>query len=180
MQVVLPINNLRIGTCPHGLPPGACPICSGIGGGARRADSTARAGEMSWSECAAIGAMLKARAQARAARAQDLQAPPVQISFQAAMTNAAQKMATLPQTIASHFPPAIARPVNAVLNTIGRMANFVNQQVLKPFGQFFADISDKLTAMKGELKAALKEKTEKFLSKFKKGFKSVIAKEAEG
>ena len=26
-------SNNRIGTCPHGLPMGACPICNGMGGG---------------------------------------------------------------------------------------------------------------------------------------------------
>ena len=26
-------GNVRTGTCPHGLPPGACPICNGMGGG---------------------------------------------------------------------------------------------------------------------------------------------------
>ena len=26
-------NSARVGTCPHGLPLGACPICNGMGGG---------------------------------------------------------------------------------------------------------------------------------------------------
>ena len=35
MAATLPraANNSRIGTCPHGLPMGACPICNGMGGG---------------------------------------------------------------------------------------------------------------------------------------------------
>ena len=62
----LPINNnvntKPPGTCPHGLPVGACPICSGMGGGgAKKADSTAKPGEMSWNECYAIGQMMKAQ-----------------------------------------------------------------------------------------------------------------------
>ena len=52
-------NNSRVGTCPHGLPLGACPICNGMGsGGAKKADFSAKPGEMSWSQCAAIGAFL--------------------------------------------------------------------------------------------------------------------------
>lgn len=48
-----PINKSKIGTCPHGLPQGACPICSGMGGGggARKVE-TKGAGEMTWDcEC---------------------------------------------------------------------------------------------------------------------------------
>ena len=47
-------NSTRTGSCPHGLPLGACPICSGGGGGTmRKADFSAKPGEMSWNECAA-------------------------------------------------------------------------------------------------------------------------------
>lgn len=54
-------NNSKIGTCPHGLPQGACPICSGMSGGMKKTDFSAKPGEMSWNECAAIGAFLKAQ-----------------------------------------------------------------------------------------------------------------------
>ena len=55
-------NNVGKATCPHGLPHGACPICSGGMGGAsqKKADFSAKPGEMSWNECAAIGAMMRA------------------------------------------------------------------------------------------------------------------------
>lgn len=45
-------NNARVGTCPHGLPLGACPICNGMGGGGgmKKADFSAKPGEMSWNE----------------------------------------------------------------------------------------------------------------------------------
>ena len=50
-------NSARVGTCPHGLPLGACPICIGMGGGGmKKPDVSATPGEMSWNECAAIGA----------------------------------------------------------------------------------------------------------------------------
>lgn len=67
-------NSAKIGSCPHGLPQGACPICSGMGGTMqRKADFSAKAGEMSWNECAAIGAFLKAQKNARIQREQDAQ-----------------------------------------------------------------------------------------------------------
>ncbi len=44
------------GTCPHGLPLGACPICSGGRRWRRNSKKAARpAGEMSWDECFAVG-----------------------------------------------------------------------------------------------------------------------------
>ena len=64
-------NSNKIGTCPHGLPQGACPICSGMGGGMKKADFSAKPGEMSWNECAAIGAFLKAQKMAKLQREQD-------------------------------------------------------------------------------------------------------------
>ena len=41
--------------CPHGNPIGACPICSGMGGGgiSKNRDKPRRAGEMSYNECLA-------------------------------------------------------------------------------------------------------------------------------
>ena len=67
-------KSVKAGTCPHGLPLGACPICNGMGGGSvKKADFSAKPGEMSWNECAAIGAFLKAQQQAKLARQQDAQ-----------------------------------------------------------------------------------------------------------
>ena len=57
-------TNNKIGTCPHGLPMGACPICNGMGGGGSvKRDNKPR--EMTWNECYAIGQMLKAQKLAR-------------------------------------------------------------------------------------------------------------------
>ena len=68
------INNTKIGSCPHGLPVGACPICSGMAGGnsTTKRDIPRNVGEMTYNECAAIGAMLKAQKAARL-RAQNSQ-----------------------------------------------------------------------------------------------------------
>ena len=60
MQLTLNTQKRNIGTCPHGLPLGSCPICNGMaGGGMKKADFSAKPGEMSWNEGAAIGAFLK-------------------------------------------------------------------------------------------------------------------------
>ena len=177
-------NNLRVGTCPHGLPLGACPICNGMGsGGAKKADFSAKPGEMSWNECAAIGAFLKAQQNAKLQRQQDAQnfAQNVQ-AFQQTMANAHQRLVSLAQFVNNTMPAIIAKPINFVLNTV--LANAVNiikniptniANTIQAFSQKLADISDKLTAMYGELKAAIQKKVSETLNEFKKKVKSLFA-----
>ena len=178
-------NSARAGTCPHGLPLGACPICNGMGGGGgmRKADFSAKPGEMSWNECAAIGAFLKAQQNAKLQRQQDAQNFAQQaIAFQNAMTNASQRMASLAQFFSANTPAIIARPVNFVLNNIiGSAINTIKNipasisNAIQTLGQKLADISDKLTAMAGELKAAINKKVSETFSGLKKKVKSIFS-----
>ena len=178
-------NSARVGTCPHGLPLGACPICNGMGGGGgmKKADFSAKPGEMSWNECAAIGAFLKAQQNAKLAREQDALnfAQNVQ-AFQQTMTNAHQRLTSLAQFFSANTPAIIAKPVNFVLNTV--LANTVNMLKNMPaalagtiqnLSQKLADISDKLTAVYGELKAAVQKKVSETLNEIKKKVKSLFA-----
>lgn len=178
-------NTVKAGTCPHGMPLGACPICNGMGGGGgmRKADFSAKPGEMSWNECAAIGAFLKAQANAKAQRQQDLQNYALQMqNFQNTMTNARARVAELAQFFTQNTPAIIAKPVNFVLNTlIGGTLNIIKnlpaaiQTAFQTIQQKFADISDKLTAMMGELKAAVEKKISETFSELKKKVKSLFA-----
>ncbi len=178
-------NSARVGTCPHGLPLGACPICNGMGGGGgmKKADFSAKPGEMSWNECAAIGAFLKAQQNAKLAREQDALnfAQNVQ-AFQQTMANAHQRLTSLAQFFSANTPAIIAKPVNFVLNTV--LANTVNMLKNMPaalagtiqnLSQKLADISDKLTAVYGELKAAVQKKVSETLNEIKKKVKSLFA-----
>ena len=81
VQSVQSANTNNIGKCPHGLPNGACPICSGGMGGAsqKKADFSAKPGEMSWNECAAIGAMMRAAKMQKQLNAQAQQNRMLQI-----------------------------------------------------------------------------------------------------
>ncbi len=178
-------NSARIGTCPHGLPPGACPICNGMGGGGgmRKADFSAKPGEMSWNECAAIGAFLKAQQQAKEARAQDAQNFAQQaVAFQNSMAAAHQRMSELAQFFTKNTPAIIAKPANFVINTLimgtvnllksipAAIGNFAQN-----IGQKLADISDKLAAVYGEVKAAISKKISETFNDFKKKVKSLFA-----
>ena len=177
-------NIVKAGTCPHGLPLGACPICNGMGGGGgmKKADFSAKPGEMSWNECAAIGAFLKAQQNAKIAREQDAQNFARQaIAFQNAMMNASQRIAVLTNAISNIMPQAIAKPVNFVLNTIvsGTLNLIKNlpaaiQNFTQTIGQKFADISDKVAAVYGEIKTAIAKKISEPLNEFKKKIKSLF------
>ena len=171
-------SNNRIGCCPHGLPQGACPICSGMGGGmggAKKADFSAKPGEMSWNECAAIGAFLKAQKNAQLQRQQDAQnfAQNAKL-FQNNLMNMSQKLANIAQFFTQNTPPIIAKPVGFVLNTIlGAPIRFVAN--IPNIIQKFVDISDKLTAMMGELKNSIEKKISESFGNFKKKVKSLFS-----
>lgn len=181
----LQTNNSRIGTCPHGLPLGACPICNGMsgGGGMKKADFSAKPGEMSWNECAAIGAFLKAQQQAKMQREQDAQNFALRVqAFQNALMNSSQKLANIAQFFSNNTPPIIAKPVNFVLNTVlgsivravGNLPSAISNAI-QTIQQKLADISDKLTAMMGELKASIEKKILEAFKDMKKKIKSLFS-----
>ncbi len=181
----LQTNNSRIGTCPHGLPLGACPICNGMsgGGGMKKADFSAKPGEMSWNECAAIGAFLKAQQQAKMQREQDAQNFALRVqAFQNALMNSSQKLANIAQFFSNNTPPIIAKPVNFVLNTVlgsivravGNLPSAISNAI-QTIQQKLADISDKLTAMMGELKASIEKKISEAFKDMKKKIKSLFS-----
>lgn len=178
-------NTSRIGTCPHGLPIGSCPICNGMGGGGgmKKADFSAKPGEMSWNECAAIGAFLKAQANAKAQRQNDIQNYAIQLqTFQASMDSARARVAQMSQLISNSMPAIIAKPVTLILSTIiGGTINLIKNiptiisNTIQNLHQKLADISDKLTAIMGELKAAIDKKISETFNEFKKKVKSLFS-----
>ena len=178
-------TTLKAGTCPHGLPLGACPICNGMGGGGgmRKADFSAKPGEMSWNECAAIGAFLKAQANARAQRQQDALNFAAQMqNFQTSMDAARGRLAELAKFFTQNTPSIISKPANFILNTVlGGTINLIKSvpaaitNTFQTLTQKLADISDKLTAMMGELKASINKKISETFNELKKKVKSLFA-----
>lgn len=176
-----PVNNLKLGTCPHGLPPGACPICSGAGGGGggsavRKADFSAKPGEMSWSDCAAMGQMLKNQKMAKALNEQPFQAQlnPA-VNFQKNMENLALKINSFIQTQQATLPSALTKPIAffankliiPVLNALKDIPLNIQKAAIKVIEKL-TDISDKLVAMFGELKNSVEKKISDKLKDFKK------------
>lgn len=174
----------KAGTCPHGMPLGACPICNGMAGGnsTSKRDIPRNVGEMSYNQCAAIGAMLRAqknaKAQAKLAQQNHLQAL---ADFQKNISNTHQRIMALAVLVTNTMPAVIAKPVNYILNNIIGKALTIIQNLPAAIARFtqainqkMADISDKLTAIYGELKAAIGEKISKFTSDLKKKLKSLF------
>ena len=172
-----------IGTCPHGLPAGACPICSGMGSGVKKADFSAKPGEMSWNECAAIGRMLRAQKMAKQAQEADFQSRvSAMAKFAAVMTAASQRAIAFAQMIQNTMPSIISKPlafvaknivsggIDIAKNVVINVANFVQN-----VGQKFVDITDKLTAIYGEAKAAVSKKMSYIVNDVKKRIKSLFA-----
>lgn len=174
-------SGVRSGLCPHGLPPGACPICSGGMGSSKvvTADFSAKPGEMSWNECAAIGAFLKSIQNARLAREADYQNQIIAMAqFQNNMTKMAQNLQTFIQNMNQS---ALTRPLamvaqNILLPVVKFMkdlpVNFL--QATANLAQKLTDITDKLTAIYGELKAAMDKKFSDFAKKVKKKIISIF------
>lgn len=174
------INNTKIGSCPHGLPMGACPICSGMAGGnsTTKRDTPRNVGEMTYNQCAAIGAMLKAQRAAKQ-RAQNNQQSFVQnlVQFQKNLENVHQRIIDMVAAIAKSTPFIISAPVNFVLTqVVARVINIIAfvPATLSNIIQKFVDITDKLTAIYGEIKAAVSKTISEIWNKTKKKLKSIF------
>ena len=180
MAATLPraATNSRIGTGPHGLPMGACPICNGMGGGGSvKKDNKPK--EMTWNECYAIGQMLKAQKEARLHTQQMFAAQTQQAHLNNLQTQInALKLAilnsSLPKPVAQALTAVLdtvitpmAKAVQTINNTIQNLTNNIAKAV-DSFKQKIADITDKLTAMLGEAKAAIEKKISDKLKDMKK------------
>ena len=174
----------KVGSCPHGLPMGACPICNGMAGGnsTTKRDTPRNVGEMTYNQCAAIGAILKAQKHAKEqAKISQQTRMEALAEFQKNISNTHQRLIQYAQIIETNMPAIIAKPVNFVLTMlVGNVLKFVQNipNVINNISQFIsqklADISDKLNAIYGELKASINEKVSKFLSATKKKLKSIF------
>lgn len=171
-------NTVGGGTCPHGLPHGACPICSGGMGGAsqKKADFSAKPGEMSWNECAAIGAMMRAAKLQKQLNAQAQENRLMQIAnFERTMMNTSQKLAQLAVLLTNTLPSSVAKPIALLINkAVVPILNSIKDipvnmmKALDSMRQKVFDIQDKLNAMFGEIKNSIEKKVSETLANFRK------------
>ena len=170
------VNVNKAGTCPHGASPSACPICSGMGGGGMRVgERPQKAGEMSYHECAMIGAMMRAREAAQKEHEQNLAHRLEAIkAFEQNLINMTQKIADLGIKLNKFI---LTKPVSVILNNIivpvlkkiADLPSFI-QNVNEKFAQIkekLIDIQDKLNAIFGEAKAFIEKKVSELVSNIK-------------
>ena len=163
-------NQIKPGCCAHGLPAGACPVCSMSGGNSRKPDRSGRPGEMSYHQCAMIGNMMRARALAQKNHEQNLKLHAQNLEqFEANMTRLIQNMKQFTQIFSQNL---IAKPIAIVLNiTIIPVLTVIKNipKVFQTLNNLRFEITDKLAAIYGEAKAFILKKAEegaKVLSSF--------------
>lgn len=171
------VNQVKPGLCPHGLPPGACPICSKMGGGGslRVGERPQKAGEMSYHECVMIGNLIRARELAQKRHTQNLESRAEALRvFYANMDKLSEKLQAFIQKMSSTF---ILKPIafvvqNVFLPLVNSIKNFPIVAVnfiekLSIIKQKFVDIMDKLNAIFGEAKAFIDKKISELVSAIK-------------
>ena len=122
--MVIPLNQTiqTAGKCPHGLPIGACPICSGMGGGGIRKDKNKPrvAGEMSYNECMAewmkILAAKDAKIQARIDKIEASQQRLLENRIMLGLDKVQKNLDKLIQNI-ENMPAIIKAPVKLIVKT---------------------------------------------------------------
>ena len=170
MTVQVVSNDLKkIGTCPHGNPAGACPICNGGGGGMKSSKDVRRnPGEMTWNECYALGLILKQRAlekqhalqQAQANQALSQQnrmfakAAAALSSFNAAIS---ASLAKLTQNIKNRDFKNIFNDMKAGFKAAAQNISNAIKTAIQTVKEKLADVSDKIAAMLGEMKNAIEK-----------------------
>ena len=176
------IKKISTGNCPHGLPLGACPICSNSAGSLRESDKNRKIGEMTYHECAMIGAMLKARALAQKNHEANMERR-VEISkiFESQLTRISENLKEFAKQISNSIflkPIAwgitniVVPIVNFIKNTPVLILNFLDK--FSKIKQKIIDITDKLTAIIGEIKNFIQKKVAEIVSVISQKLKSLF------
>ena len=180
------------GKCPHGLPIGACPICSGMGGGGSvsRKDKPRVPGEMSYNECMAAWIKIQAAKEAKI-EAQIQRAEAAQALFEKnlAIKGLDKAIKTLDKIVQNieQMPKIIAIPVKIVinvivkpiLNLIAKIPQAINniQAFFSNVRTFITSVGEKLVAVLGEVKNFVDTKVAQPIRKALKTVLSFFAQE---
>lgn len=170
------INPINVSAgCAHGLPAGACPVCSTGGSGG---SSVKKRNEMSWGECYSIGQAMKA------AKQRSIDNMLLDQMIQARTARIQRQDTSIPEQILPNVSliKALPMPVQNSINSIKQVisenisqltSNMMNRLALiKEKLQFMQDnltnITDKLAAIFGEQENKIKDLFDKSLRRIKK------------
>ena len=170
------VNKVNTGLCPHGLPPGACPICSKMAGGALRVgERPQKAGEMSYHQCVMLGNLMRARELADKRHLQQLeQHSEILKSFENVMSKLRMNLQNFIQNMNTNIitkPIAFVtqRIVLPIFNFIQNIPKFIQQ-----FQNLKFEIQDKLNAIWGEVKNFINKKISEIVSVLKMDIKNLF------
>ncbi len=168
-------NQIKPGCCAHGLPAGACPVCSMSGGGGFRSDKPRKPGEMTYHECAMIGNMMRARELAQKNHAQNLKEHTLKVQqFEQILAKLIQNIKAFNLIMAKSF---ITKPVAFLARmTVLPLLNVIKNipKILQTLNNLRFEITDKLNAIYGEAKAFLQKKAEKAIEVMSSFFEKIF------
>ena len=179
-------SSSRAGLCPHGLPPAACPICSGGGmstGGARAKEVTRpSANEWSYAKCVAVGLQMQAQKAIAEAPKQVLERQlEFAKQFGKELNNLAETIKANLQNFQNSLPNSLQVPmqmitkfvINPVLNLMQQIPKIMEKLAHFQYNtkEFVQNVAEKLVAFLGETKNFIDKKiTEKLKKKIKSIF----------
>ena len=187
-----PISNsvqstIRAGSCPHGLPPAACPICSGgMSGNGKIKDSTMskpiKMNQWSWLKCYAVGMAMKSQ-ETRIQNKKDAFEKQIEFAknLKQSILNLSEKIKNALNNIQKNNSPFIANIIVnisriiifPVLSFIAKIPQLIEKavQIQKNINIFINSISEKIVAILGDIKNFINKKLlEKMKIKAKKFF----------
>lgn len=183
----------RVGLCPHGLPPAACPICNGAGGagGVKAKDMPVtkpiKSGEWSYMKCLAVGIQMRAQ-ENRVENAKQAFEREIEFAKQLGknIDNLAEKIKTAVQNFQNTLPNSLKLPMEIVSNCIiNPVLNLISQipKIIEKFAnfqrnaaEFIWQAAEKLVSVLGEIKNFINRKiTEKIKKKIKGIFDFLIS-----
>ncbi len=164
----------KAGLCPHGLPPAACPICSGAmggGGGAKIKNSQPIKASNEWSfmKCYAVGLAMKAQEQ-RVENAQERFQKELEYLTRLGknIDKFAEKIQNSLLILQNNAPQFLQKPIA-----------FINNILITPFLNFMSNIPNLLTKfanLRQNINQIIQHATEKLIAIFGE-FKKFIQKE---
>lgn len=188
-------SSSRAGLCPHGLPPAACPICSGGGmsaGGARAKEVTRpSSNEWSYAKCVAVGLQMQAQKAIAEAPKQVLERQlEFAKQFGKELNNLAETIKANLQNFQNSLPNSLQIPmqmitkfvITPVLNLMQQIPKIMEKLAHFQYNtkEFVQNVAEKLVAFLGETKNFIDKKiTDKLKKKIKSIF-SIFIPEFEG
>lgn len=175
---VSPVTTTNIHTCPHGMSPGACPVCNPGGGSTKKANATPK-NEMSYGEMYAIWMRMKAADRRKLQNENNIKREAeILANTKAVLSKMTDKLinvlnrmeSILPKPVANLFHATVNNILKPIINIIQNFPNFV-----KNIGEFIQNIqkevyiaAEKLASVFGEIKNFIQKRVSESFKKFTK------------